>query len=59
MAEAGSGQHELFAEPVAARGGEAAQELFDAQGRSRGYYSADNRLNDLTGREVAVLDPVG
>ena len=33
-------------------GGRAApQELFDDQGRSRGYYAADNRLNDLTGRE--------
>ena len=52
MAEAKSGQGELFAETVGARGREASpQELFDDQGRSRGYYSADNRLNDLTGRE--------
>ena len=29
----------------------APEELFDDQGRSRGYYAADNRLNDLTGRE--------
>lgn len=27
------------------------QEMFDEQGRSRGFYAADNRLNDLTGRE--------
>ena len=47
-----AGQRELFAETVRARGGAAAaQELFDDQGRSRGYYSPDNRLNDLTGRE--------
>jgi len=26
-------------------------ELFDEQGRSRGYYSPRNRLNDLTGKE--------
>ncbi len=26
-------------------------ELFDADGSSRGFYSDDNRLNDLTGRE--------
>jgi len=26
-------------------------ELFDEQGRSRGYYSEKNRLNELTGRE--------
>ena len=32
-------------------GGASRQELFDDQGRSRGYYAADNRLNDLTGRE--------
>lgn len=34
-----------------ARRGAAPQELFDDQGQSRGYYAADNRLNDLTGRE--------
>lgn len=52
MADAGHGQGELFTEAVATRGGEsAAQELFDDQGHSRGYYSPDNRLNDLTGRE--------
>jgi DNA modification methylase len=27
------------------------RELFDDQGRSRGFYSSGNRLNDLTGRE--------
>lgn len=37
--------------PSGARRGAAPQELFDDQGRSRGYYAADNRLNDLTGRE--------
>jgi DNA modification methylase len=52
VAEAGGGQRELFGEAVRPRaGGTAHQELFDDLGRSRGYYSADNRLNDLTGRE--------
>lgn len=37
--------------PSGARRGAAPQELFDDQGHSRGYYAADNRLNDLTGRE--------
>ena len=27
------------------------EELFDAEGKSRGFYSIRNRLNDLTGRE--------
>ena len=31
--------------------GSAKQELFDADGNSRGFYSQRNRLNDLTGKE--------
>ena len=52
MADAGSVQRELFDEVVRQRpGGSTAQELFDNHGHSRGHYSPDNRLNDLTGRE--------
>jgi DNA modification methylase len=52
VADAGSVQRELFDEVVRQRpGGSTAQELFDNHGHSRGHYSPDNRLNDLTGRE--------
>jgi DNA modification methylase len=33
------------------RGNRRKRELFDESGESRGYYSSDNRVNDLTGRE--------